>query len=194
MSKTVFLVVVFVTLVGVMSARAAKDPTFVSDSGDWQGNSPNQKHFASLAVNRVDDRIWRTDMGMGMLEVVELKSGYVCESFHCFALGDRAGARAQWSPDSRYLIISTVSIGGHSPWHYDSYLYCADDCTLRYMDDVVGIVVAPAFRFVGPHTVRLGIAVAGPDFDFEHPKEIEFDLDQKWSAMKQMPLLKKGDM
>jgi hypothetical protein len=202
MKHALILLTLFVVIPYV---NAANDPAVVSDSGDWMGISPNQKHFTSLAVRVVDNMIWRKDIGIGMLEVVEpsTPNGKLTEdpttaqygNYICFDIGHRSGARAQWSPDSRYLVITTVSLGGHSPWHYPSYLYCADDRSLRYMDDVIGLVVSQNFTFVGPHTVRMGVGGFGSNgVDFEHPKEIEIDLDQKSHAMRKRNNSTKGSL
>jgi hypothetical protein len=182
----------------------ASDSARVSDSGDWEGISPNQKHFAALAVRLDQDMIWRKDIGIGILEVVEpyASSGKITNDedtpqygdYYCFSLGDRAGVRAQWSPDSRYLVITTASLGGHSPWHFNTYLYCSEDHTLRYMDDLVGPVTSPTFTFVGPHSVRLGVGFGTDEVDVDHPKQIEVDLDQESREMNRQHLLAKGNL
>jgi hypothetical protein len=63
------------------------------------------------------------------------------------------------------------------------------------MDDVIGLVVSPNFTFVGPHTVQMGVGGFGSDgVDFEHPKQIEIDLDQKSRAMKKINDSAKGSL
>jgi len=75
--------------------------------------------------------------------------------------------------------MTTVSAGGHSPWHFCAYVYSVADGTLRYMDDSVGLVVAPDFKFVGSHEVTMKIGPGGPDgIDFDHPKPVPVDLDK----------------
>jgi len=191
------LLLLAATLVG--TCAYATDSTTVSNGGDWEGISPNRKHFAALAVLPDERLIWRKDMGTGILAIVEpaTPSGEITDIFdsaqfgssHSFTMGERVGVRAEWSPDSRYLVVTTASLGGHSPWHFEAYLYCADDHTLRYMDDIVGLVISPKFRFTGPHTVRLGINADSEEVDWDHPRQVDIDLDQKVRRMKKQELL-----
>jgi hypothetical protein len=186
---------VVLALLGIAAPSRGADLGIVPDSGQWQGISPDGKHLAVLAERPDEELLWRTDIDTGLLEIVDVaKSGEKIPAepseghlgnYHLFELGHRAGIRAEWSPDSRYLVITTTSNGGHSPWHFDSYLYCADNRTLRYMDDVTGLVVRPSFRFTGPHTVRLSVGQSTKDgVDFDHPEQVDVDLDRKSGVMK----------
>jgi len=95
-------------------------------------------------------------------------------------------AHIEWSPDSRFLVMTTVSAGGHSPWHFKAYVYGVEDGSLRYMDDVIGLVVAADFEFVGPHTAAMKIAgEGGPGVDFENPKLMTVDLTKQIAQMPQ---------
>jgi hypothetical protein len=194
-----------VVVVCASIALCAADPADVSESGDWQGTSPDGKHFASLAIKRDEQMIWRKDLGTGLLEVYEPSrpggkftdgpDSAALGRYACFEISDRLGLQAQWSPDSRYLVVTTASLGGHSAWHFDAFVYCADDRTVRSMDDVVGPVVSPSFKFTGPHTVKLGLAVPGPNgFYLEHPKEVEIDLDQKSALMEKQKVIAHGSL
>ena len=104
------------------------------------------------------------------------------ETFVSYAL-PRLIDHIAWSPDSRFMVMTTYSAGGHSPWHDESYVYCVNDQSLREMDDVIGLVVDANFEFVGPHTVKMKIAGPGPDSD--HAVSVTVDL------MKKAPLMKK---
>ena len=33
----------------------------------------------------------------------------------------------KWTPDSRFLVFTTTSSGGHSPWHFPAYAFCSDE-------------------------------------------------------------------
>jgi hypothetical protein len=188
------------TLLGILLAGTSRaaEPAVVPDSGRWQGISPDGKHLAVLAEQPDEKLSSRADLDTGLVKIVDISavgqssSGAVrgiSSTCHNFALGERAGARAEWSPDSRYFVITTVSNGGHSPWHFESYVYGTADQTLRYMDDAVGLVVRPDFRFDGPHDVRLNIATLASDgVDFDHPKQINFNLDAEFVRMKKTGL------
>jgi hypothetical protein len=67
-----------------------------------------------------------------------------------------------WSPDSKFLVMTTASSGGHSLWHFESYVFCVADRTVRYMDNTIGTVLKPDFKFVGSHVVAMTV---GPDDD-----------------------------
>ncbi|HEX4140026.1 MAG TPA: hypothetical protein VHY09_06730 [Candidatus Methylacidiphilales bacterium] len=58
------------------------------------------------------------------------------------------------------------------------------DGSVRYMDDAIGLVVAPDFKFTGPHTVTMKIGPTDSGgVDFEHPKSVDVDLDKAISRM-----------
>jgi hypothetical protein len=168
-----------------LTPTQSNDSAVVSESGDWQGESPDGKLFASLAIQPYTAMIWRKDFDDTLLEVADVDSTGNYNRYICFEIVDRIGLRALWSPDSRYLVITTASSGGHSPWHAVTYVYAADDRTLHLADDAVGLVISPDLKFTGPHTVELKIGVGDANgIDFEHPKTIEVDLDTKTPAMK----------
>jgi hypothetical protein len=194
--------VLFLAAISVLIQVRVFAQTQVPDSGDWDGISPDGKHLAALGKRPYSEMIWRRDLDTGLLEVVDVSSAeahftddeetilagkYILFNFH-----DRVGWFVQWSPDSRYLVMTTASNGGHSPWHDDAFVYFTRDRTLRKMDDVIGLVVSRNFEFIGPHTVRMKIDP--PDGDFEHPKSVIVDLDQKFSSMPKIEVMKRGDL
>lgn len=149
--------------------------------------SPDRLYMAATRIIPDDVVIWRTDLDTGRLVVVRLISGpepndpnddtYVRYDIR------RLIAHIEWSPDSKFLVMTTVSAGGHSPWHFESYVYCLNDTSLRKMDDVIGPVLDARFEFVGPHSVKMKVSgpYAGPD----NPISVTVDL------MKKAPLMKK---
>ena len=196
-----FFLLTLVTIVSV----CADDSSVVSQNGDWQADSPDQKLFAALAVEPWEQMIWRKDYGTGLLEVVNITpagGGYSAGlpvpgygQYKCFKLPARTGLKAQWSPDSRYLVVTTASLDGHSPWQIETLVYCADDKTLRLANKVVGLVISPDFKFIGPHTVELKIgAVNDSGIDFQHPKITDVDLNVKSQSMENQESFIKGDL
>jgi Tol biopolymer transport system component len=194
--------ILLMAAIGVLAPVLGLAQTKVPDSGDWHGISPDGKHLAALGEQPDDQMIWRKDIDTGLLEIVDassitrrINSDFDTAQYGkyvCFNFGDRSGWFVQWSPDSRYLVMTTASNGGHSPWHADSFVYSVQDRTLRAMDDVIGLVVSRAFEFIGPHTVRMKIDP--PEGDFEHPKSVTVDLDQKISSMPKIEVMKQGDL
>jgi hypothetical protein len=152
-------------------------------AADYAQGSPDGKYFAATRAEPDAVYVSRTDLDTGILvvtnEIAPGKTHYVRHDF------PRLCAQLQWSPDSRYLVMTTVSAGGHSPWHFKAYVYSVSDGTLRYMDDVIGLIVSPDFKFVGAHTVQMGVGLSGADgVDFDHPKPLDVDLDKKSASMK----------
>jgi len=72
-----------------------------------------------------------------------------------FDLDGKEIVRMKWSPDSKFLILTTRYTQGHSPWHYPAYAYCLSDNTLRSIDKDtdLGDVTDPFFSFTGHHKV-----------------------------------------
>jgi hypothetical protein len=58
---------------------------------------------------------------------------------------------AAWSPDSQFFVFSTTSSGGHSAWHFSTYVYVRSRNAVFYLDDLVGgPLVEPYFSFTSP--------------------------------------------
>jgi hypothetical protein len=82
---------------------------------------------------------------------------------HVIARYDFPGSRIsyiKWSPDSKFLLFTTASSGGHSPWHSRTFVFCMADKSFRDVESSVGSVVSPKFHFEPPDvavmTVRKG--------------------------------------
>lgn len=65
----------------------------------------------------------------------------------------RLVAVARWSPDSKFCVFSTISAEGHSPWHFDPYVFSLSDRRIGPLDDSVGAVVDWNFKFTPPDTL-----------------------------------------
>ncbi len=92
-------------------------------------------------------------------------------------------------------MVTTASLDGHSPWQIETFVYCADDKTLRLANKVVGLVISPDFKFIGPHTVELKIgAVNDSGIDFQHPQITDVDLNVKSQSMENQESFIKGDL
>jgi hypothetical protein len=63
----------------------------------------------------------------------------------------RGVVKAAWTPDSQFFVYTTMSSGGHSPWHATGYFYDRRNNRIRSLDDF-GVVV-----------LETGIAVEAPD-------------------------------
>jgi hypothetical protein len=63
--------------------------------------------------------------------------------------------RAQWSPDSQFLVFSLTSSGGHSPWSYPIMVYSRQKNVIAKFSDMIDgkPTLSGDFSFSGPHTV-----------------------------------------
>lgn len=143
-------------------------------------NSPNGKFIAAARRIAIQDYIWRPDLDSTELVIFEIDSdGTIQDRVSKQILSFRLITKIQWSPDSRFLVMTTSSSGGHSPWHFKSYVICVDDGSMHYMDDVIGSVLAPEFDFKGKHSVQMTVhdisTGLGP---LDSRKMSEVDLEQ----------------
>jgi hypothetical protein len=92
---------------------------------------------------------------------------------HTFA--DRIVSQIGWSPDSKFLLFTTASSGGHSPWHFRTFAFSVADKSFRDVETVLGAPVAAGeFRFEYPDIAVLSLY----DPTHEHPKEIKLPLSK----------------
>jgi hypothetical protein len=56
----------------------------------------------------------------------------------------------KWSPDSKFLLFTTESAGGHSPWHFRTFAFCIADKSFRDVEPAVGSVMSQKFHFEPP--------------------------------------------
>lgn len=149
-------------------------------SGIWTSESPDQHLFAATReIPSGDDMLlWKTEFDGTRLMVVKRgtdSNGDELVFAHTFA--GRLIEQAKWTPDSKYIVFTTSSSGGHSPWHDDSFVFSILDRKLASVDEAVGLVVSPDVSVEAPHTATFGIGVVGKDgVDFEHPKKTIVDL------------------
>jgi hypothetical protein len=177
-------VLVLLTLAVMLAASSLRAQEYQPPAQQmWSENSPDHKFEATQRIMPDPDRLWDTDSDTARLFVRSL-TGSNAGSHVAYDL-PRLIAQIMWSPDSRYLVMTTVSAGGHSPWHFNAYVYSVADDSLRDMDDVIGLVVAPDIKFAGPHTVIMKTGPMGSGgVDFEHPKSVAVDLDKSVGRMK----------
>jgi dipeptidyl aminopeptidase/acylaminoacyl peptidase len=55
--------------------------------------------------------------------------------------------KIQWSPKGKYLVFTTSSSGGHSPWHFKTYIFSTERWEFLGLDDAVAAVTSPDFSF-----------------------------------------------
>jgi hypothetical protein len=68
----------------------------------------------------------------------------------------RLVSQIRWSPDSKFLLFTTASSGGHSPWHFKTFVFCAADKSFRDVETASGAPVGAAeFQFESPDVALL---------------------------------------
>jgi WD40 repeat protein len=69
----------------------------------------------------------------------------------------RSVLHADWTPDSQFL-FSTASSGGHSAWHFNTFVYVRRTNKIYQLDEMIGPLVDPMFDVSTPdqfHSKRL---------------------------------------
>jgi hypothetical protein len=163
---------------------------------EWDSNSPDGLYLAAFRIIPNERLIWREDYDSARIMIVRLnydngdddpkKETYVSYDI------SRLIARIAWSPDSKYLVMTTVSPGGHSPWHFQSYVYCVNDKSLRDIDSVTGPIIDENFKFVSPHSVEM--TITSHDEVSATPVTITIDLMKKARQMKKLGTRKEGNV
>jgi hypothetical protein len=82
-----------------------------------------------------------------------------------------------WSPDGQFLVMSSESAGGHSPWHLNSYFWSRADRQFRSVDFRAGQVVSDDFTFTAPHTLTVKIAATAADGTLETDHQVDKTID-----------------
>lgn len=154
---------------------------YADDSSSiWTSDSPDQHLFAATReIPSGDDvLLWKTEFDGTRLVVVKRGSNSNSDELvFAYTFAGRLIEQAKWTPDSKYIVLTTSSSGGHSPWHDESFVFSLATKKLAYVDDAVGLVVSPDISVEAPHTATFGIGVVGKDgVDFEHPKKTAVDL------------------
>ena len=116
-----------------------------------EATSPDKAYFAATRQMPDDEYIWKPDLDYTRLVIFALKSGEELGRLYArHDIGGRLVAELRWSPDSKFVVLTTTSSGGHSPYRFDAFVFCIADKSLRRMDSVTGTVLDSAFHFEEP--------------------------------------------
>ena len=66
-----------------------------------------------------------------------------------------------WSGGARYLVFTTTSSGGHSPWNHRTYAFSTRHWAFLTLDDAVAPVTSADFTF--PDASHVEIEIMRPD-------------------------------
>ena len=150
-----------------------------------KATSPDKSLFAAVRSVPESQYIWNTDLDGFRLVVFHLKKGdEIGTILFTGEVAARTVSKIKWSPDSRFIVLTTTSSGGHSPWHYKTYVFSVADKSLRYADDTIGQVTSEDFHFEPPNTVVLRVR----DYDHEYgtpddSKAVKVSLEKTYRKM-----------
>lgn len=159
-----------------------------------EANSPDGMLFAcAREIPNPDlDFIHRRDLdGTCVLVVRQYESppGSLFSDYEAFTVRHVFPGRSllhfQWSPDSKFVVFTTASSGGHSPWHCQSYFFCVADQSFR---DLAGAlrhnITDGDFRIEAPDTVVMTVCT---NTDFEHSWPLRASLSELVEKAEPLP-------
>jgi dipeptidyl aminopeptidase/acylaminoacyl peptidase len=151
------------------------------DFDAWVGASPDKRLFAVVRRTPEPDMPCRLDLD-GFAVFICTAEGHSIVAQHTFPR--RLVSQIRWSPDSQFLLFTTVSSGGHSPWHVNTYLYCAADKSFRDVESAAHATVgATEFGFEPPDVVVLTVN----EVSAEKVKQIKLPLGKTAKEMQRIP-------
>lgn len=149
----------------------------------WFGRSPNKKLFAVERRVPVAGKPTRLDLdGFTVFICTDDGGAPTIVAQHTFSA--RIVSDINWSPDSQFLVFSTTSSGGHSPWHFETFVFVVSDRTFRVVDELIGPVTGRKPDFAPPDTVTF--KVRDYSHEFEEPgsdKDVRIRLSDVSSRM-----------
>jgi hypothetical protein len=136
--------------------KANEETEGIEEMNDWSGPSPDGSLVAVTRVIPDPAYIYRHDLDSVAVAVFRFgDEGPSVVARHDF--GHRLIARIEWSPDSKFLLFTTASSGGHSPWHAAAFLFSVSDDSFHDVDAAIGNVVSPKFHFDSPDIASMEV-------------------------------------
>jgi hypothetical protein len=90
---------------------------------------------------------------------------------------------AKWSPDSQFLVFSTISSGGHSPWSFPIWVFGRKASRFAPLTDLIGgkPSLSGDFTFAAPHSLTSSTWKQEGAIDSKVP--ITVDLEQAFAKL-----------
>ncbi len=138
------------------------------DFDTWFALSPD-KTFVAIERRIPDESApSRLDLDGCIVFVCATEGGIQRSVIAQHTFSGRVVSAIRWSPDSKFLLFTTASSGGHSSWHFKTYVYCVADKSFRDVEPVAdGSIGAAEFRFESPDIAVLQLYQ--PDSDTTKP-------------------------
>jgi hypothetical protein len=125
-----------------------------AELNEWYALAPDHSLFAVARV--MPDRVYIQRHDLDGVAVAIFRVGSQGPSV--IARQDFRGLlirTIEWSPDSKFLLFTTSSAGGHSAWHAAAFLFNIADDSFRDVDAAIGSVASPKFRFEPPDVATM---------------------------------------
>jgi len=171
----------FVPLIAFAQANAA--PKEQESVGVWKSESPDGNYSGAMRRRPTVDNPNNIEFDGFLLEIFPIQEKKIPKSlgelYFAFYVGGRLPAVLKWTTDSKFLVFTTVSSQGHSPWHFTTYVFSVSAKKIVCLDDVIGPVVDSDFKLEGPHT---GTFIIDEQFPRgEHPEPLKLDISLLFS-------------
>ena len=175
-------------------AQASAAPEEQESVGVWKSESPDGNYSGAMrrmpAIGIPD----KSEFDGLRLEIFPIQEKIPPKSlgkrYFAFDEEGRVAAKVKWTADSRFLVFTTVSSGGHSPWHFTTYVFSVSDKKIVCLDDVIGPVVDSDFKLEGPHTGTFKIDDQFPRG--QHPEPLKLDISLLFSGDQKVKIEKAG--
>jgi membrane-bound inhibitor of C-type lysozyme len=171
----------FAPLIAFAQANAASEEQ--ESAGVWRSESPDGRYCCVIRRMPSNERIWDSSFDNSRLMIFPFadrkKDASLGELYFAFDEQGRLPAEVKWTADSKFFVFTTVSSGGHSPWHFTTYAFSVSDKKIVCVDDVIGPVVASDFKLEGAHTGTFKIDKKFPRG--EHPEPLKLDISLLFS-------------
>jgi hypothetical protein len=115
------------------------------------GWEPSPNNFLFVAARLIPDEVYiqRADLDSVAVRIFR-NDGRPPTLVARHDFRGRRISHIEWSPDSKFLLFTTASSGGHAPWHSAAFLFSVSDHSFRDVEPAIGTVVSPNFRFEPP--------------------------------------------
>ncbi|MCX8494703.1 MAG: hypothetical protein ORN51_00790 [Akkermansiaceae bacterium] len=157
-------------------AQANAAPEEQESEGAWRSESPDGSY--RCVIRRMpsnDERIWDSSFDNSRLMILPFAD-------FAFDIEGRLPAKVKWTADSKFLVFTTESSGGHSPWHHTTYAFSVSAKKVVCVDDVIGVVVGSDFKLEGPHTGTFKIGKwRSEELDLDHHELVKLDISRLFS-------------
>ena len=182
--KYVTLALLVPLIVFAQANATTEEEQFV---GIWRSESPDGSYCCVIRRMPSNHRIWDSSFDNSRLMIFPFedrkKDARLGELYFAFDEEGRLPAEIKWTADSKFLVFTTKSSGGHSRWHFITYAFSVSANKIVCLDDVIGPVVDSDFKLEGPHTGTFKIGKRGPEeLDLHHPELVKLDISRLFSG------------